>query len=162
MRTVDIGVGHDDDPLVTQPLKRKSVAEADPQRHAQIADFDIAVHFRSGSSQNIENFSPQRKQGLGFPVAGHFGRAARRVALDQKNLGSVALRSRKIHQFAGQSQFPGCRLARRFLLGSSPSAFLGPASRDGRSASARSPCRPPANCRSGPLPNVRRGAGRKR
>src|SRR5205823_13446115 len=62
---------------------------------------------------------------LGLAVARLLGRAARAVALDEKDLGARGAVARAVGELAGQAELAGRGLARQFALLASPLALLG-------------------------------------
>ena len=90
---VDVGVGHDDDPVVAQLREVEALAdpgaEGDDQRPDVLAREDLV----EAGLLDVEELAAQRQDGLEAAVATLLGRAAGRVALDDVELapGRVAL-----------------------------------------------------------------------
>ena len=87
MRTVDVGVGHDDDAVITQLVDVVFVlAEARPQRGDQGDDLLRADQLLESGALDVEDLAAQREDRLELSVAPLLGRSARGIALDQVDL----------------------------------------------------------------------------
>ena len=87
MGAVDIGVGHDHDPVIADLLDVEIVAaDAGPQRRDQRPDLLRTEHLVEPRPLDVEDLAPQRQDRLVFAVARLLGRTAGRVALDQEQL----------------------------------------------------------------------------
>ena len=96
-----------------------------PQRLDQIADFLVGAHLVDTRRRDVEDLAAQRQDRLGFAVAALLGRAAGRVALDQKQFRSLGDTARTIGQLARQAQALGGALARQLLALLAARAILG-------------------------------------
>ncbi len=94
MRTVNVGVGHQDDLVIAQFGKVEIVAaDAGAQCRDQRADLLGAQHLVEARPLDIEYLAAQRQDRLEFAVAAHLGATAGGIALDdeQFGLGGIAL-----------------------------------------------------------------------
>ena len=86
VRAVHVGVGHDDDLRVAEPRDVEFVfADAGAERRDEGADFLVPEHFVHARLLDVQDFSPQREDGLGAAVAAALCGAPGRVALDQED-----------------------------------------------------------------------------
>ena len=81
---IDIRIGHDDDLVVAQFLQIKLVANAGAHRLDQRADLFGGNDPVKPGAFHIQDFTLQWQNSLKLAVAAVFGRAASRIALDQK------------------------------------------------------------------------------
>ena len=83
MGAIDIGIGHDDDAVVAQFVGVEIVfADIGAQGRDQEQDFIAGEQFFVTRFFHIQNFAAQGQNGLKFAIAPLFGRAPRRVTLD--------------------------------------------------------------------------------
>ncbi len=88
MRTIDVGVGHDDDFVVAQLGDIEFLmADAGAERRDKRADFSGAEHPVESRPLDVENFSTKRKDGLIGAVARLFRGTAGGISLDDEKLG---------------------------------------------------------------------------
>ena len=88
VRAIHVGIGHDDDAVVTQFIGIKLfLADAGAQRGNQSGDFLAGQHFLETRFFYVENLTLQRQNGLEFTIAALFGRAAGGVTLHQIQFG---------------------------------------------------------------------------
>ena len=87
MRAVHVGIGHDDDLVVAQLLEVKFVADARAQRRDDGLQLVVAVDLVGARLFHVQHLAPQRQNRLKTRVAPLCGGAARRVALDDVDLG---------------------------------------------------------------------------
>ena len=66
MCAINIGIGHDDDPLVTQAVLVIGLARATAERLAEIADLLIGPHFLRCGRGDVEDFTAQGQDRLDF------------------------------------------------------------------------------------------------
>ena len=90
MRAIDIGIGHDDDFLITQPRLVIRRAHAAAERQHEVSDLLALLHFRLRRIGDIQNFAAQGQYGLIFAVAALFGRTTGAVALNDKQFRTLA------------------------------------------------------------------------
>ena len=109
MRTIDVGIGHDNDFIVTQfvDVGLFVVFAFDADTYADTLN---NVHHRFGFEHfmplhflYVEDFSFQRKDRLRVAIAALLGRTACRIALDKEDFGSLWVFVRAVGQFSGQS-----------------------------------------------------------
>ena len=125
MRAIDIGVGHDDYPVIAQRRLVVTVAGAAAQCQQQIGKFLIAAQLVGRGRGDVQNLATQRQHRLGVAPARLLGGAARRIALDQEDFGIFPVGARAVGQFAGQAQPLGCGLALGVLLLPALQPFFG-------------------------------------
>jgi hypothetical protein len=123
---VDVGVRHDDDPLVTQLLDVETRSGRDAQRQGQVRQFDVLAQLVGGRRSDVQDLAAQGQDGLGGAVARLFGRAAGRVALDDEQFGAVGRLARTVRQLAGQTQLAGRGGALDVLVLAAAQTVLGP------------------------------------
>ena len=126
MRPVHVGVGHDDDLVVTQAsqvfgflLLALFVAHGrgGADGRDEIADFLVPKHLIRAGSLDIEDLAAKRQNGLEARIAPLLGRAAGRVALDDEQFGFLRLLGLAVGQLAGQRMVGQRPLAAHQLLG---------------------------------------------
>ena len=101
---VDVGVGHQDDAVVAQLVRVVLVlADAGAQRGDQRADLGAGQHAVEARALDVEDLALQRQDRLGLAVAALLGRAARRVALDDEQLGQRRILLLAVGELAGQA-----------------------------------------------------------
>ena len=87
MRTIHIGIGHNDDFVVAQFIGIKVfAADAGAERSDQRRDLIARKHFVKAGALDIEDFAAQRQNRLVLSVAALLSRTTRRVPLDNKKL----------------------------------------------------------------------------
>ena len=87
MRAVDVGVGHDDDPVVAQVVGVAVLAEPAAEREAQVSNFGIGADLVGGGAGDVEDLAADRQDRLGLAVARLLGRATSRIPFDDEQLG---------------------------------------------------------------------------
>ena len=122
---VDVGVGHDDHPLIAQVLLAEPGSALDPQRQHEVRKLLVLAQLVGCGRGHVEDLPAQGQDGLRAPVPGLFGGAAGAVAFDDENLRPFRGGSRAVRELARQSQLPGRGGARDFLLATSLQALLG-------------------------------------
>src|SRR5437867_777211 len=86
MRPVHVGIGHDDDLVVTEPRGVEVVlADAGPERRDHAADFLVAQHLVIAGLLHVEDFALERQDSLEPAVPALLGSSACRFALDQED-----------------------------------------------------------------------------
>jgi hypothetical protein len=80
-------------------------------------------HLGRGDLPGVEDLAAQRQDGLELAAARLLGRAARRIALDQEQLGRLQVLARAVGQLAGEGGAADDSLALDLLAG--PQARLG-------------------------------------
>ena len=87
MRTVDIGICHNDDLAVAQLAKIKVLTDARAKSRYNRGELIVAVNAVDTRFFNVEHFTPQRQDSLELSVPAFLCRAARRISLDDVYLG---------------------------------------------------------------------------
>src|SRR3546814_3824432 len=87
-RSVDIGVGHDDDACGAQIVGDAVLAGAAAQGLDQIGNLQIGEDLGGGGAGDVEDLAANRQDRLRLAIARLLGRAAGRIALDDEDLGA--------------------------------------------------------------------------
>jgi hypothetical protein len=116
MGAVDIGVGHDDDALITQRTGVVFRAGAAAQGLHQIAELLVLLQLARRGGGHVQDLAAQGQDRLGGAVARLLGAAAGAVAFHQENLGTRRRVVAAIGQLARQAQLAGRGFARNFLF----------------------------------------------
>src|SRR5438874_5972044 len=116
MRTVNVGIGHDDDALVAQLGLVVALAAAAAERQHQIRQLLVLAEPIDRRAGDVQDLAAERQDRLGLTVSRLLGGAAGAVALDQKNLGAAGTPTAAIRELAGQPQLAGRALALEFFL----------------------------------------------
>ncbi len=103
VRTVDVGVGHDDD-LVIAELRDVEVVHADArtERGDHRRNFGVGEHLVVSGLLDVENLSLDRKNRLRAAIAALFRRSACRISFDDEDLRKLRRTFLAIGQLAGQ------------------------------------------------------------
>ncbi len=125
MRAVDVGVGHDDDLLVAQLLFLVMRADAAAERLDEIGELLVGGELVARGAGDVQNLAAQRQDRLIGAVARLLGRAAGRIALDDKYFRALRGIVRAIRELAGQPQFAARGLARDVFFGAAAQPLLG-------------------------------------
>ena len=123
MRSIHIGVSHDDNAVVAQlgdiepALLGLAPADAGAQRGDQGADFGAAQHAVETRPLDVQDLAFQRQNRLIFAIASLFGGPAGAVTLDQEQFGFRRIALLAIRQLARQGghvqhTLAPCQLAR--------------------------------------------------
>ena len=123
---VDVGVGHDDDPLVTQLVGVELTAGAAAERLHDVGDLLVALQLVFRGAGDVQDLAAQRQDRLAFAVARLLRRAAGGIALDQEDLRALGARRGAVRELARQAQLARRVLPLEVLLLAPPQAFLGP------------------------------------
>ena len=108
MATVDIGIGHDDNLVVSQTGKvdgHRILLGADGDTHCLVEAFDflivedLVVH----GFLDIEDFTAQRQDGLECAVTTLLGSSTSRVTLDEEQLAILGMTGRAVGKLAGET-----------------------------------------------------------
>ena len=87
MTAINISICHDDDFVIADFFDIHIViTNPGTDRGDQRANFGRRQHFIKAGPFNIQDFTPQRQNGLVRPVAALFGRPTSRITLDKKHL----------------------------------------------------------------------------
>ena len=105
VRSVHIGVRHDDDAVITQLWKVElAAADAAAQRGDQVpTSLDDSI-LSNRAFLDVEDFAAQRQNRLRAAVAALFGRAPGGVALDEVELGHGRVFFLAVGELAGQTR----------------------------------------------------------
>ncbi len=90
VRTVDIGVGHDDDLVVPELREIELLADAGARRGDERLDLLVAEHLVDTRTLDIEDLAADRQDRLEARVARLLGAAAGAVTLDDEEFGLFA------------------------------------------------------------------------
>ena len=104
---IDVGVGHDDDAVITQQIGVAVLAEAATEREAEVGDFGIRADLVGGGAGDVEDLAADRQDRLRLAVPSLLGRAARAIAFDDEQFGFAAAFAGAIGELAGQAQLAG-------------------------------------------------------
>ena len=108
MRAVDVGIGHDDDLVVTQ-FRHVGLlgvffgADCHAECLVYVDDLVAGKHLVVLCLLDVENLSAKRKNGLEVGIAALFRRTACRVSLDKKQLAFHSVAALAGREFAGQT-----------------------------------------------------------
>ena len=101
---VDVGVGHQHELAVAAFA---DVFELGPGRNADrledVEDFFVVEHLDELGLFDVEDFAPQRQDGLRVGIAARVGRAAGRIAFDQIKLGQRKFAAAAVAEFFRQA-----------------------------------------------------------
>ncbi len=125
MGAVDIGIGHDDDPLVAEVFLTIFVACAAAQRLDQVGDLLVGHQLVAAGAADIEDLAAQRQDRLVRAVSRLLGRAAGRVTFDDEEFGTLGRVLGAIRELARQAQLAHRALAVDFLFLATPQTLLG-------------------------------------
>ena len=125
VRTVNVGVGHDDDTVVSQfgnvevvvAGAAAGLADAGAQGGNQRQDFIAGEQLFVTRFFDVQNLAAQRQDGLEFPVTALLGRAAGGVALDDVDFAQSRVFFLAVGQLAGQAHAIQNTFASRHVAG---------------------------------------------
>ena len=83
---VDIGISHDDNTVIAQPLDVKGVTNPHTHTLDEAEDLTVSVHFVEAGTLGVEYLTTQWQDSLSTAVAPSLGRAASRVTLHNVEL----------------------------------------------------------------------------
>src|SRR5688572_20997984 len=104
MRPVDIGVRHDDDPLVSQIVGIAAVPAAAAQGLNEISHFLVGADLVGGGGSDVQDLASDRKNGLSLSVAGLLGGAAGAVAFYDKQFSAGGIVVRAVGKLARKAE----------------------------------------------------------
>ena len=107
MGAVDVGVGHDDHPVVAQLGEIEAVADPlDPRSQGDDQRPDVLARHDpvQAGLLDVQDLAAQGQDRLEAPVAALLGRAAGRVALDDEDLAPLGVALLAVGQLARQRQ----------------------------------------------------------
>src|SRR3546814_8724033 len=100
---VDIGVGHDDDPVIADLRDVELLgADAGAERRDQRADLLAGQHLVEAGPLDVQDLAAQRQDRLRLAVPSLLRRAAGAVALDQEQLGLRRVALLAVGHLAGE------------------------------------------------------------
>ena len=102
VRAVDVGIGHEDDLAVAELGDVKVLAKARAEGGDHGGQLVVAIDAVEARLLDVEHLAPERQDGLIAAVAPLLGRAARRVALDDIDLGQGRVALLAVGQLARQ------------------------------------------------------------
>ncbi len=104
VRSVDVGIGHQDELAVAQLGDVEVVlADAAAERGDHGADFFVAQHLVVAGFLDVEDLALERKDGLELAVAALLGGAAGGLTLDEVELAELGLALGAVGELAGQA-----------------------------------------------------------
>ncbi len=104
VRTVDVGIRHDDDAVIAQFVDVEVVAAyAATERRDERADLRRREHLVEARLLDIQNLALQRQDGLRTAVAALLRGAARGITLHQEHLGQGGILLLTIRQLSGKT-----------------------------------------------------------
>src|SRR6185312_8086943 len=113
VRTIDVRIGHDDDAVVTQLVGIEFIlADSGPQRGNQRADFRRRQHLVEPCLLDVENFSLERQDGLGFPVGPCFAEPPAESPSTRNNSDNAGSRSWQSASLPGRPAISSAPLRR--------------------------------------------------
>jgi len=104
MRTVDIGIGHDDYLVIAELRYVEIFTDPGAQRRDNRFEFVVVDHFIDPRLFDVEHFAPQRKDGLPLRIAAFFGRTACGIALNDVHFAFGGIFRRTIGKFARKTE----------------------------------------------------------
>src|SRR6266540_1834274 len=102
VRTVHVGVGHDDHAVVSELRDVELVAEAGAQRRDHRLDLVVRENLVDPVLLAVDDLAAERQNRLVRPVAAHLRRAAGGVTLDDEELGGLRILDRAVGELARQ------------------------------------------------------------
>ena len=88
---VDVGVAHDDDPLVANLVEIEVFADPGTDRCDERLDLGVGEDLVEGSPFDVQHLAAQRQNRLGLGITGIARRTTGRVALDDEQFGSLGI-----------------------------------------------------------------------
>ena len=102
MGAVHIGIGHDDDFVVTKLADIKVFMDTRTERGNHSLDFRIGINLVQSCFFHIQNFSSKGKNCLGCTGSCRLGAAARGISFDDVNFAIFRILIGAVSQFSGQ------------------------------------------------------------
>ena len=102
VRAIDIGIRHDDDPVVAQVGRIELLADRGPKRRDERPDLCILEHLIQPRLLDIQDLPAQRQNRLVAAVAPLLGRPTGRVTLDDEQFGTTRVALGTVGQLARQ------------------------------------------------------------
>ena len=122
MRTIDIGIGHDDHLVITNLRKVECFrvlfgTEGDTERREDITHLFRLEHLMLHRFLHIQDLTAQRQDSLMHTVTTGLGRTACRISLHEEQLAFFRILAHTIGQLTGQATATQRRLAQHALTG---------------------------------------------
>src|SRR6266545_605395 len=115
VRAVDVGVGHDDDSVVTQARDVELVADSGTDRRDHRLDLVVREHLVDAVLLAVDDLPAEGEDRLIRPVSARLGGPAGTVALDDEEFGQLRVADRAIGELARKGRAVECGLAARQL-----------------------------------------------
>ena len=104
VRTVHIGIGHDDDGVITEFVRVEFFpADATTQRGDQGADLGRGQHLVKAGFLDVQDLTFQGQDGLGLTITALLGTTTRRITLHNEQFGEGRVFFLAVRQLAGQA-----------------------------------------------------------
>ena len=103
MRSVHIGIRHDNNPVVAQLRDIKVIVDPCSERRNHGTDLRVAVNPVKSRLLHIQDLSPERKDGLRRPGSRCLGTAACGISLYDKDLTVIRILVRAVRKLAGKT-----------------------------------------------------------
>ena len=103
VRAVDVGIRHDDYFAVAQLAEVKVLADARAKRSNDRGELIVAVNAVDTGFFNVEHLTPQGQDSLELSVPAFLCRAARRISLDDIDLGDGSISLGAVSELARQA-----------------------------------------------------------
>ena len=87
MRSIHIGIGHDDDLMIAELFFVEFASNSTPESRNHIFNFIGIENFIQTGFFHVENLASERKYRLSLPVPARFCGSSRGISLDEKNFG---------------------------------------------------------------------------
>ena len=89
MGTINVGIGHDDDFLISEPFNIKAILDSATNRGNECFYFVICHHLLDYCLFGIQDFTSEWKNGLEFAITTGFRTSSRRISLHNVKLRSM-------------------------------------------------------------------------
>src|SRR5262249_21325277 len=104
VRTVDVRIGHDDDPVVAEPIEVLVLVDAAAERGDEGRDLLRAQHLVEARALDVQDLAAERQDRLELAVASLLGGAAGALALDEEELRLARVALLAVSELAGQGR----------------------------------------------------------
>ena len=91
MRTVDVGIGHDDDLVISQLALIEFFTDSCAERHNDRLELLIGIHLIDTGLLDVEHLTPERQDGLILTLSSLLCRSACGVSLYDEDLTELSL-----------------------------------------------------------------------
>ena len=113
MRTVHIGIRHDDDFVIAQFGDIEILVDSGAESGNHRLNFRISVDAIHSRLLYIQDFTAERQNSLGLSIACGLRRTACRISLDNENFAFLRILTRAIRQLSGQRHAVQCGFSAR-------------------------------------------------